>query len=87
MYRRAYALLVGTAAVMGALAIFTALMLNKSLADPDGFLGPSWLRLPLLVDVTGVGELAAVAAAPAPGPGEEVRLAVDAARLAVIPVD
>jgi thiamine transport system ATP-binding protein len=41
----------------------------------------------LLVDVTGVGELAAVAAAPAPGPGEQVRLAVDRARLAVIPLD
>ena len=41
----------------------------------------------LLVDVTGVGELAAVAAAPAPGPGEAVSLAVDPARLAVIPVD
>ena len=41
----------------------------------------------LLVDVAGVGELAAVAAAPAPGPGEDVRLAVDPARLAVIPVD
>ena len=49
MYRRAYALLVGIAAVMGALAIFTALTLDKPLADPDGFLGPSWLRLPMLV--------------------------------------
>ena len=41
----------------------------------------------LVVDVAGVGELGAVAAAPAPGPGEQVRLAVDPARLAVIPVD
>jgi PAP2 superfamily len=49
VYRRAYALLVGTAAVMGILAIITALALDKRLADPDGFLGPSWLRLPLLV--------------------------------------
>jgi thiamine transport system ATP-binding protein len=41
----------------------------------------------LVVLVTGVGELAAVAApgVPAPGPGEEVRLAVDGSRLAVIP--
>ncbi len=49
MYRRAYALLIGIAAVMGALAILAAAMLDKSLADPDGFLGPSWARLPLLV--------------------------------------
>ena len=49
MYRRAYALLVGTAAVMGSLAVITALTLDKRLADPDGFLGPSWLRLPMLV--------------------------------------
>ena len=41
----------------------------------------------LLVDVSGVGELAAVAAAPAPGPGERVRLTVDPARLAVIPLE
>jgi thiamine transport system ATP-binding protein len=41
----------------------------------------------LVVLVTGVGELAAVASpgVPAPGPGEEVRLAVDGSRLAVIP--
>ncbi len=34
---------------MGALAIVTALSVDKRLADPDGFLGPSWLRLPMLV--------------------------------------
>ena len=50
MFRRAYALLVGTAVVMGLLAIIAALVLDKRLADPDGFLGPSWLRLPLLRD-------------------------------------
>ena len=49
MYRRAYALLVGIAAVMGALAILAAWALDKRLADPEGFLGPSWLRLPMLV--------------------------------------
>jgi len=49
VYRRAYALLVGIAVVMGGLAILTAALLDKKLADPDGFLGPSWLRLPLLV--------------------------------------
>ncbi len=49
MYRRAYALLVGVAVVMGLLAIIAAVVLDKRLADPDGFLGPSWLRLPLLI--------------------------------------
>lgn len=49
MYRRAYVLLVGVAVVMGALAVVTALVLDKRLADPEGFLGPSWLRLPLLL--------------------------------------
>jgi hypothetical protein len=49
VYRRAYALLVGIAVVMGALAIAAALSVDKRLADPDGFLGPSGARLPLLV--------------------------------------
>ena len=41
----------------------------------------------LVVMVTGVGELAAVVGPgiPAPGPGEDVKLAVDGSRLAVIP--
>jgi len=34
---------------MGALALLTAASLDKRLVDPEGFLGPSWLRLPLLV--------------------------------------
>jgi hypothetical protein len=49
VYRRAYVLLVGTAFLMGALAVIAALALDKRLADPEGFLGPSWLRLPLLL--------------------------------------
>ena len=49
VYRRAYALLVGCAVVMGVLAIVTAVVLDRRLADPEGFLGPSWLRLPLLL--------------------------------------
>jgi hypothetical protein len=49
VYRRAYVLLVGTASLMGALAIVAALILDKRLADPEGFLGPSWLRLPMLL--------------------------------------
>jgi hypothetical protein len=34
---------------MGSLAVLTAISLDKSLVDPEGFLGPSWLRLPMLV--------------------------------------
>jgi len=49
VYRRACALLLAIAGTMGVLAIVTALALEKPLADPDGFLGPSWLRLPLIV--------------------------------------
>ena len=49
VYRRAAALLIGIASVMGGLALLTALLLGKGLTDPDGFLGPSWARLPMLV--------------------------------------
>ena len=49
MYRPAYALLVGVAALMGALALTASFALDRPLVDPEGFLGPSWLRLPLLV--------------------------------------
>jgi hypothetical protein len=49
VYRRAYVLLIGIAVTMGLLAVVAALAVDKRLADPDGFLGPSWLRLPLLV--------------------------------------
>jgi hypothetical protein len=34
---------------MGLMAIIAAVSLDKKLVDPEGFLGPSWLRLPLLV--------------------------------------
>ena len=49
VYRRAYALLIGVAAFMGLLAVIAAVSLDKRLADPDGFLGPAWVRLPLLL--------------------------------------
>ncbi|MCW2835342.1 MAG: hypothetical protein JWN68_3295, partial [Nocardioides sp.] len=49
MYRPAYALLIGVAALMGLLALVAAITLERKLVDPEGFLGPSWLRLPLLV--------------------------------------
>lgn len=49
MYRRAYVILVVNAAVMGVWAAITAWHLGRPLIDPEGsFLGPSWLRLPIL---------------------------------------
>jgi membrane-associated phospholipid phosphatase len=35
--------------VMGALAIVTSLAVGEGLKDPDGSLGPSWFRLPMMV--------------------------------------
>ena len=49
MYRRAYALLIGVAVTMGLLSIIAAITLDKRLADPEGFLGPAWVRLPMLL--------------------------------------
>jgi hypothetical protein len=50
VYRRAYVLMVGTAALMGGLAVLSSVLLDKELADPEGsFLGPSYIRLPLLL--------------------------------------
>lgn len=52
MYRRAYTLLVGTAAVMGTLAFAASKAYDRPLLDPEGsFLGPSWVRLPLLLSL------------------------------------
>jgi membrane-associated phospholipid phosphatase len=42
-------MLVVVAVVMGALAIICSISLGYPLRDPDGFLGPAWIRLPLLV--------------------------------------
>lgn len=49
MYRRAYSLLIGLAVVMGGLAVVASIAVDKRLTDPEGFLGPSWLRLPMLL--------------------------------------
>lgn len=49
VYRRAYSALVATAVAMGVWAFITAQVLDRPLIDPEGsFLGPSWLRLPVL---------------------------------------
>ncbi|MFL6158635.1 MAG: phosphatase PAP2 family protein [Marmoricola sp.] len=47
--RRAYAMLVAIAVIMGSLCIICSRSLGYPLRDPDGFLGPAWIRLPLLV--------------------------------------
>jgi PAP2 superfamily len=49
MHKRAQALLAGVAVLMGALAVVTAIAIDKPLVDPDGFLGPSWFRLPAML--------------------------------------
>jgi hypothetical protein len=47
--RHPYAFLVANAALMGALTFVASLALDRPVADPEGsFLGPSWVRLPVL---------------------------------------
>jgi len=47
--RRAYGLLIGIAVLTGGLAVVVGLSLGQPLRDPEGFLGPTWLRIPLLL--------------------------------------
>jgi len=42
-------MLIGVAATMGILAVVASIALDRRLVDPEGFLGPSWARLPLLI--------------------------------------
>ena len=50
MYRRAWVLMVILAGGMAVWAVIEALVLDKRLVDPEGsFLGPSYIRLPLLL--------------------------------------
>ena len=49
MTRRAYTTMVTVAVMMSLLAIITGWALGYPLRDPDGFLGPAWVRLPLLL--------------------------------------
>ncbi|MET0840370.1 MAG: phosphatase PAP2 family protein [Marmoricola sp.] len=48
MKRRAYTFMVAIAVVMGTLAFIVSRVVDYPLRDPDGFLGPAWVRLPLL---------------------------------------
>jgi hypothetical protein len=49
VYRRAQILMVSIAVSMGILAVLTAVVFDKALIDPDGFIGPSYLRLPTIL--------------------------------------
>ena len=49
MKRPAYGLLVGMAVVMGLVAVVVSFALDERLRDPEGFLGPAWVRLPAMV--------------------------------------
>lgn len=50
MKRRAYALMVATAVIMGALCVVCSLALDYPIRDPDSsFLGPSWVKIPSLL--------------------------------------
>ena len=48
MTRHAYGLLVGIAVLTGGLAVVVGASLGQPLRDPEGFLGPAYVRLPLL---------------------------------------
>ncbi len=49
MRRPAYGLLVGVAVGMGVVVVIVSQALDERLRDPDGFLGPAWVRLPAMV--------------------------------------
>ena len=49
MVRRPYALLGGVAVVMGTAAVVVSVLIGQGLTDPDGSLGPSYVRLPLML--------------------------------------
>ncbi|GAB7005941.1 hypothetical protein JCM18899A_34140 [Nocardioides sp. AN3] len=50
MHRRAQITLVANAVLIGIAAIIVSIVTGKRLIDPDGsFLGPTWMRLPLLL--------------------------------------
>ena len=49
MFRRAHVLMISIAVGMGLLAIVTSVIFGHPLVDPDGFIGPSYLRLPTVL--------------------------------------
>jgi membrane-associated phospholipid phosphatase len=49
MRRPAYGMVVAVALLTGLVALVTSRALGEPLRDPDGFLGPAWVRLPAMV--------------------------------------
>src|SRR3954452_5948704 len=49
MKRPAYGLLGGVAVLTGLVAVVASQIIDRPLHDPDGFLGPAWVRLPAMV--------------------------------------
>ncbi|HET7072360.1 MAG TPA: phosphatase PAP2 family protein [Nocardioides sp.] len=49
MFRRAHILMGSIALSMGLLAVLAAIIFDAKLVDPDGFIGPSYLRLPTVL--------------------------------------
>ncbi len=49
MKRPAYGLLVGVALITGLVAVVASIALDERLRDPEGFLGPAWTRIPLML--------------------------------------
>jgi hypothetical protein len=49
VFRRAHILMASIAVSMGLLAVLGAVFFNAKLVDPDGFIGPSYLRLPTVL--------------------------------------
>jgi hypothetical protein len=50
-YRRAHIVMGSIAAAMACAAVLGSLLFHARLADPDGFLGPLWLRLPTVIAI------------------------------------
>jgi membrane-associated phospholipid phosphatase len=49
MRRPAYGMVVAVALLTGLVALITSQALGERLRDPDGFLGPAWVRLPAML--------------------------------------
>jgi hypothetical protein len=49
VFRRAHVLMGSIAVAMGLLAVIGAVVFDAKLVDPDGFIGPSYLRLPTIL--------------------------------------
>lgn len=57
LQRHGYAMLVSVAVVMGALCIICSQAIDYPIRDPDGFLGPAWMRLPILVGIAFIADI------------------------------